>query len=277
MSRIPKVFHFIFGLRKQNEPFHLVWYLALKSCLDVNNPEKVVFHYLNEPHGPWWDKIKPSLELVQLGADLQTGIDESLYDIHPEGRFIKHNSLQYAHHADVLRLQILLREGGVYADIDTLFVQPYPEEFYQANCLMGRESKVHDDLSICNAVIMSQPNEPYLSKWLDSLFRVFDGSWNRHSCYEAARLFEQSPELLTLVDRNHFYHFGYDVEDLTDLLGRSVEIPVDLYSIHLWNHLWWSSERNDFIKFHSGLITENFIRSVDTSFNLIARRFLDES
>jgi hypothetical protein len=40
---IPNQFHFIFGLRKQREPFHLAHYLCLESCRRVNQPESIRF------------------------------------------------------------------------------------------------------------------------------------------------------------------------------------------------------------------------------------------
>ena len=33
----------------------------------------------------------------------------------------------YAHHADFLRLDALAQWGGIYADLDSLFVAPLPE------------------------------------------------------------------------------------------------------------------------------------------------------
>ena len=45
-------------------------------------------------------------------------------------------------------------------------------------------------------------------------------------------------------------------------------------SMHLWSHLWWSKERQDFSDFHQGRLTERYIREIDTTYNLVARRFL---
>jgi hypothetical protein len=42
---IPNQFHFVFGLRKQREPFHLAHYLCLESCRCVNQPESIRFYY----------------------------------------------------------------------------------------------------------------------------------------------------------------------------------------------------------------------------------------
>ena len=46
---IPNIFHFVFGLKEQTEPFHLMYYLCLASCIEVNTPDKVCFHYHHEP------------------------------------------------------------------------------------------------------------------------------------------------------------------------------------------------------------------------------------
>ena len=42
MPRIPRTAHFVFGLRPQVEPFHLVHYLAIASCAEVVAPERIV-------------------------------------------------------------------------------------------------------------------------------------------------------------------------------------------------------------------------------------------
>jgi len=269
-----KHFHFIFGLKEQTEAFHIAWYLCLRSCIDVNQPDRISLYYLNEPYGPWWEKIKPELELVKID-ELNTGLDESRYRQHYEGRFIQAAGLEYAHHADIIRLQVLLENGGVYADIDTLFVKPYPDSFYLSQCVLGRETITLEVETLCNAVIFAQANSEFVQRWLDGILDEFDGSWNQHSCAFAARLSSKYSELVEVAPKQNFYHFAYTEQGIADLLGRSVQIPSDLYSIHLWSHLWWSEERNDFAKFHAGMLTENFIRNVDTSYNLIARRFLD--
>ncbi len=272
-----KHFHFVFGLRDQTEPFHLAWYLCLKSCLEVNKPDKISLHYLNEPFGPWWEKIKPMLNLVQIDADFDFGLDESKYLDHAEGQFIKQHGYQYAHQADVVRLQVLLKEGGVYADIDTLFVRPYPEEYYDAECLLGKEAtdEVHETSTLCNAVIMAKPQSRLVSAWLENMFEEFDGSWNRHSCLAAAKLSRAHPDWVRVVDKRHFFNFDCSSEGIADVFAKDVALPQDLYSIHLWSHIWWDESRTDFVRFHSGMLTEEFIQNFDTTYNLIARQFLD--
>jgi hypothetical protein len=57
------------------------------------------------------------------------------------------------------------------------------------------------------------------------------------------------------------------------LLGLDTDLE-GVYSFHLWSHLWFSPARTDFTTIHAGYFTEDFIRTVDTTYNVVARRFL---
>ncbi len=271
---IPEHFHFIFGLRPQVEPFHLAWYLCLRSCRLVYPGARISFHYLNMPHGPWWDRIRDQLDLVPLGHDGNV-FDTRRYREHQEGRFIESEGLSYAHQADFLRLKILAEEGGVYADIDTLFVRPCPAEWWRHRCVMGQESVDADPPTLCNALIMAEPRAKFVESWLERLTRVFDGTWNRHSCIEPALLAKELPDEITVLPPTPFFHFRYDQAGLLDLYARDRVVPDELCSIHMWSHLWWDAKRTDFLHFHAGQLTEAFIRRYDTTYNRIARRYLD--
>lgn len=273
MKRIPDNFHFVFGLKPQVEPFHIAWYLCLKSCIEINNPARVFMHYHYEPYGPWWDRIKPELEMVYVD-EVDFIKNNENYQAHQEGLFIKSKQLQYAHQSDFIRLQALREYGGVYADIDTLFVQPYPAEFFEKPCVMGRETSGGEDETLCNAVILAEQGSVFIDTWLQRMYEVFDGSWNRHSCVEPGRLSREMSAQITVVEREFFFHYPITTEGLVKLLGK-VDKPGDkVCSIHLWSHAWWEPTRNDFIRFHKDMLTEEFIRKVDTTYNILARRFL---
>lgn len=275
MPGIPDHFHFVFGLKPQDEPFHLAWYLCLRSCIEVNNPARVSLYYHHEPYGEWWDRIRPALELIRVEPeDFITGSDA--YRQHQEGRFIRQAGLDYAHQSDFIRLRALREHGGVYADIDTLFVRPYPVEFYDVPCVMGTENPAGGEDTLCNALIMAEPGSRFIDNWLQRMYQVFDGSWNRHSCIEPALLRRQMPDTIRIVPRDVFFHYPYTSDGLADLFGRVTEVPDAVCSIHMWSHLWWEPWRTDFVRFHNGMLTEKFIREVDTTYNLVARRYLDD-
>ncbi len=120
--RIPNIYHFVFGLRPQDEPFHLLHYLCLASCAAVNKPERIILHLRNEPWGELWDLIRPEIEIVPIpDSDLDVAL---AYDDEAIRRF------SYAHVSDFIRLRVLHEQGGVYADMDTLFVAPPPPELF---------------------------------------------------------------------------------------------------------------------------------------------------
>lgn len=270
---IPRIFHFVFGLKKQTEPFHLAYYLCLQSCLEVNKPERVYLYYKHLPYGRYWDLIKDRLTLVSV--DEVSLVSEHAY----RDKFIERH-LTYAHHSDFIRVEKLHETGGVYCDIDTIFIRPIPNHLYEKPFVIGRESPVKCERSgvvkpsLCNAVMMSSPKSTFAAKYREQMPQSFDGTWSNHSCFLANELAEEHPELVHVEPQKSFYPYVWTKEDLF-LLFESCEVPpIDSYSIHLWGHLWWSRRNREFSSFHSGQLSEKNIRNIDTTYNLIARKYL---
>lgn len=270
--RIPRHFHFVFGLKPQTEPFHVVFYLCLESCLRVNRPERVTLYYHHEPHGPWWERIRDRVECVRV--PLNDWIANASY----KSEFIR--GYNYAHHADFIRLEKLLEHGGVYADIDTLFVRPIPDALFEKSCVLGRERPVPqsdgrpDEASLCNALIMAERGAPFVRRWLEEMPSAFDGSWSQHSCQLPNRLSVRFPDEIHIESERSFYPYMWTKADLRALLEERREDWDGAYSVHLWNHLWWSPRRLDFSPVSGDRLTERFIRRGTTTYTLAARGFL---
>ena len=140
---------------------------------------------------------------------------------------------------------------------------------------MSWETLPDEDETLCNALILAEPGSVFIERWLSRMYEVFDGTWNRHSCIEPSLLSREMPEAIEVVDKEYFFHYSHNVDGLVSLLGK-VELPSEnVCSIHMWSHLWWEPTRNDFIHFNNEMLTEEFIRKYDTTYNLLARRFLD--
>ena len=71
---------------------------------------------------------------------IASGFAPARYGNSAEGRLIEQLGLGYAHEADFLRLDILLAHGGVYADMDTLFVREYPDPWFEESFAIGEEN-----------------------------------------------------------------------------------------------------------------------------------------
>lgn len=276
---IPRIFHFVFGLKAQTEPFHLVHYLCLESCRQVNRPDAIYFHYANEPYGPWWERIKPHLTLRRVERE---AVPEQAYSGTEEGRLIKQSGWSYAHEADFIRLKVLRDQGGVYADIDTLFVAALPEYLYLQSCVLGEEGALPDERgilrpSLCNAVIAAESGSPFIQRWLDQAYSAFDGRWNTHSCLLASQLWQAEPELVHVVPQRYFYRHTWNRAGIHNLFEQEDADLRDVCSLHLWSHLWWDEQRTDFTTFHAGLVTEDYLRQGKSTYAMIARRYFDKA
>ena len=272
-ARIPRIVHFVYGLEPQTEPFHLLHYIAVASCLRVLAPERVYFHYHHLPFGSWWDLIRPELTLMRvepaaevLSADYGRGLVPERY--------------RYAHHADVVRLDALIEHGGVYADIDTLFLRPLPDELFARPFVIGEEGEALNEVtgrpekSLCNAFMMSRPGSPFARSWRARVADALNGSWNNHSCLLAQRISEEMPEEVHVTPARAFFPALCTPNDLAHLLESEDLDTTESYSVHLWAHTWWEERRQDFSKIHAGMFTPEYIRAAETTLTRLARPYL---
>ncbi|MCP4038000.1 MAG: hypothetical protein GY733_13750 [bacterium] len=278
MSRIPRIAHFVFGLRSQNEPFHLLHYLAIESCRRILRPKKIVLHHHFLPYGAYWDAIRPHLELQRV--ELAREVSDAHYDeqLVPE-------VFRYAHHADFVRLDALIEQGGVYADIDTLFLRPLPDALYDEPFVIGRESTVLDERSgeskpsLCNALLMAEPGALFARKWRKRMGGALNGTWSNHSGFLAQTLSEEFSEHVHVEPEQSFFAFPCSREGLAALFGDPDAESVDTqhsYSVHLWEHLWRDFQRTDFSNHYGGEVTPAFLRAANTPLGQFAAPFLPE-
>jgi hypothetical protein len=278
MAEVAGVFHFVFGLAPQREPMHMVHYLCLESCRRVNRPQEICFHYRHEPHGPWWERIKPHVTLRRVAAASAIP-DATRYDATPEGQLIRDAGWTHALEADFLRLSIL-DEGGVYADMDTLFINPLPARWFAQPFVLGEEAPLPGADGVlrpplCNALIMAQPAAAFARRWLAHMTQVFDGTWSRHSCQDAVRLWGEMPDAVHVVPQTCFYKHAATPRGIRTLLEGHDPDVTGVYSLHLWAHLWWNAWRTDFTTWHAASIDEDYVRTRKTTYAVLARRFLD--
>ncbi|HEV8494425.1 MAG TPA: glycosyltransferase [Candidatus Angelobacter sp.] len=271
-TRIPNVFHFVFGLKPQTEPFHLMHYLCLASCIGINKPDAVMFHCQHEPWGEYWDRIRPQLTLVPVKPDPYI----ASYEYGSPGIA----DLRYAHLADIARLEILAEHGGIYADMDTLFVAPLSVSFFNKSFLLGHETAGWSAASreaggsLCNAWMMSEPGAPFARQWLARTYQSFDGSWSAHSTLLPFQLSQEHPDTIHIEPSRSFFHFDYHPEGLRNIFRRRVPDLQGIYSMHLWSHCWWDPQLRNTARFHGGRLTPAYVRHAETTYAAVARPFL---
>ena len=272
---IPRLVHFVFGLRPQEEPFHLLHYLAIESCRRTIAPDRIVLHVHELPYGVYWDLARPlvDLERIEPVAEVAARPADPLV-----GRY------RYAHHADVIRLDVLARHGGMYADIDTLFRAPLPEALWDHEAVIGREADVRypdaaaPEPSVTNALLLAEPGAWFIEAWRDRILGAMDGSWSAHSCRLARRLVDEAPDRVHVEPQSTFSPFDHTPAGMHALLEAPLA-PGTLdatVSVHLCAHLWWDRDRRDFSPFSAADATEAHLRDASTPLAALARPFLPD-
>lgn len=262
---IPDRIHFCFGLTPDfgGKPFSLVHYLAVRSAAEVNRPSAVRIHFRHRPSGPWWERALEIAEPVPIEAP-----DEI------EGVPVRH----HAHRADLVRLQVLAREGGIYLDADVFCLRPFAPLLAHP-AVLGQEGGEDGDggWGLCNAVVLAEPGAFFVERWLEgfdparSLWQGFrsrglDESWGEMAVRYPAMLAERYPEHVHVVGPRAFFWPTWTPSDLRLLFARDGTRFDDAYCLHLWEQRSWEPYLRD--------LTPETIHAVDTSFHHLARRYV---
>lgn len=189
---IPNIVHFIFGFKNNYgyKNFSFINFLAIYTSWKVNRPEKIYFHYEFEPAGEWWELSKPYLTLNKINAPNEIFENE-----------LKH----FAHKADVVRLEMLIRYGGIYLDIDTICINSF-KPLLKYDCVMG----IEPEKGLCNAVILANSKSEFLRLWYQD-YKNFNGNyWNYHSVIFPLILAKQYPTLIHIENKYSFFYPMYN-------------------------------------------------------------------
>lgn len=256
---IPNIIHFVFGLDRSfgDRPFSIVHYIAIKSAFEINKPKNIFFYYKYEPIGYWWEKVK----FENLVTPILISVPRQVY-----GNKLYH----YAHKSDVVRLMILLKYGGIYLDIDTICVKPLTE-MLNYKVVMAKEMYFGEVHGLCNAVILSESNSIFLKSWLASYvhFRSKgrDEFWAEHSVRVPLKIAELHPTNIHIEPEEKFFYPSYFPDQLELLFKQCRNFP-EAYVIHLWESLSY--------KKYLEPLTIEIIKKVDTSYNVLARKYLQK-
>lgn len=253
------IFFILFG----GKEFNIFHYIAVRSALEVNKPEKIVLLCDEEPKSEWFRRCRSFLEIEKMSPP------EKIFD-----RQLCH----FAHKADVVRLETLIKNGGIYLDLDTLCLKPL-DELRAFECVMGKEffywSSTPEEprqkyyKGLCNAVLLAQPNASFLLKWHDT-YRSFrskgtDHYWSEHSVEMPATLSEAYGNEIKVMHEDAFFNPSWDEEGLKKLFVEDCHFP-DAYVYHLWEKVAWAD--------YLSKITAETIITKDTTYNRSARKYL---
>jgi len=186
-----------------------------------------------------------------------------------------------------MRFQILLLKGGIYLDWDVIVLKPFTELLNSGHLmLMGEEKRVPGyQYAISNAVMMARPRSRFISQWLSELKHIFQPNcYTCHSVGHAPHVVERMPTDVKVLPWKAFCYPGWEKAPADALFGENHPIDEQLlglnmdsskkhfhesYAIHLF-------ESHQNLVHHIQKLTENYVNTVDTNFNLIVRPLLQQ-
>ena len=151
------------------------------------------------------------------------------------------------------RMEILLRHGGIYADLDVIFLKPF-DKLRKYNFTMGIE--YHGSPGRLNSgVIVSEKGAKFLQIWRNTYETFNKAEQDEHACMIPYRLQFKHPILIHVEEKTLNYPSGKQL----DLIYNRVYDWKDNYAIHLWHRL------------HEFEHNPRDIRTMNTTFGQLAR------
>lgn len=253
------VVHFIYPKWPNTRPLSFVNYVSVRLAAQIQKPKEIKFWIEDQPdNNEWWDAIKPLVTIVHRPMPREFGGTKIEWP-------------QYS--SDVLRLQILQEEGGIYLDTDMLMLkQVYrpilvPPDAHDWFWSCEEPSATGSAQSMCNAFMQSTPQHPFLQAWLNAIPDAMQSStWAEGGVvlpYKLSRNFKDvyigSSRLFCPLDLSDNWMFSTDPKTI-EFAQRHIEMS---FSVHIFETYW-----RDVIKD----ITPEWCKNNDSLFSRIVRR-----
>lgn len=251
MTKIPNIVHFIWLKGGLSRPFSFINYLSVRSVAEIQKPEKIYLHCDHEePNNPNWLSVLPYVELCHVEP--------------PEK--IAGQAIHYAQYkSDIVRLEILLKHGGVYLDCDFILLKPFHDLMNQPLTMIYDGPKKE---SVSNGVIFSIPEQTFLADWLAKIPDAINkGIWANHAVNTPKELLGSGTYDVRLLPSKSFIPFDFSKMYLFDTPPPEIDLSQS-YAVHVWETYW-----RDYV----GHISKEWASQNDTHFSRIVSRYLMSS
>jgi len=135
----------------------------------------------------------------------------------------KGEAKRVAHISDIVRCDILYEEGGIYSDMDVLWLRN-PWEFWDKKVVIGFTNASYKILA--NSVIMAEPKQKAIKDYHDWLVEIYPSKkyWVPANPY---KLWQNDPSV-TMVGKHYWFPVGWDkIKNLKlENIERSIAIHV---------------------------------------------------
>lgn len=247
---VPNIVHLV---KFDESFFDFISYITIKSIIVNHKPEVILIHTnLRSFQGQYWNWLKNESSCIKL-----IFISKPRYIF---GQRILHNF----HAADVTRLLVLMKYGGIYFDLD-VFVIKSMHHFRKYELSIGWS----EGQFLGNQVIVAHPNARFLKLWYNSYKTYYPTKWYYNAGELPTRhILNSNPGLVHRV-KNEF-----GVTNLAVMLYQKL-IPdevwqQDFYCVHLLIR-----HRDYLVPFDSvKIFDEDNIRGYNKTFGAMVRWLL---
>lgn len=222
---VPDIIHFIYPVTEKTRPWSVVNSLAISKAIDVYKDYEIVI-WTNKPHHVPFDENYYS-RIKVCSVDLPTHIG-GVEIVWP----------QYV--SDVMRLQILLKHGGIYMDTDMISLRQYkPQD--DSVLTFCWETPLKE--SICNAMMITPKDNDFIQAWLNLMPEAMNHpTWAYGGVVLPAELARDSRLRNTRNVLDHTFACPLDLSRqwLFDpaLRQEAQERVANAYAIHVFETFW---------------------------------------
>ncbi len=230
-NRIPSIVHFVVGQTDRKDadhryalsaPFTFINYLNVLAARRQIRPDKIFVHYYEEPSSFWWNQTKQDPEIdVTL---VKTRLVENIF-----GKSVDH----HAHRSDIIRLEVIMKYGGIYFDTDVLALRSFDPLFNLSDVVMAHQD---DDLNTAaTGVIIGKKNAVFLRRMYNAYQSFSQTRWDQHSVRIPGQLALVYPNEVMVLPTSTFYRPSYN--ELNKYFDSNDYDFSSSYASHLWNKM----------------------------------------
>ena len=187
-SLIPNIGHMIwFG----GGVMSFLFYLSCLSQINILKVDTLYIHGDKELQGSYWKELKTYQNVVFV-------------KIIKSDLIFRKNIKIVNHMADVYRMIIMIRYGGIYTDADAVWIKPIPSFLRQYDSVASYDwpqmYNVYPDYIQCG-VVLSKPGARYWKLSLETLIDFSDNMYGYNGLLKPYKMLERHPDTLFIYDK----------------------------------------------------------------------------
>lgn len=222
LDSIPKIIHLIYFKGIEFMKFHCE---CIKSMLEhMPNYTIIIYNDIEPENNNYWNYIKNCKNV-------------KIENMEPPDTFDNYPLKYIQYKADVSRLEILYKYGGIYLDLDMLIIKNF-ENIFNTNMNFYISEENEKNGGLINSFLACKPNNGFIKKWLDSFksgLRM--DKWAYHIRDSNKLLLDKKKHYLIkykieILESKYFFPFKWNERD--KFINIKNNLNNDIYGIHLF-------------------------------------------